>query len=152
MEKSIVESIATIFIDKEHKGISSNIKELKKEVSNIREAINLKDLTAKVDDTTLYFTGEAKGYVERKTRNHKYEVYDARFGEDSKIDCHAHKEEEIFILIRGTVKITINDIEHTLKAGDFCTAGAKEVHCLEFTEDSRIITVAIPALSEFIDE
>ena len=145
----LIQHLAQFMIPKEHKEIGKTIGQLRTELSEIKEAINLKDIAAKVTDDTIYFTGKAKGFAERKQRNHKFEIYDARFSEGSFVECHSHPEDEIFVLVRGHCVIAVNEVENSVKVGEHVIALGNEVHCLKFTEDSRLITVAVPPLSEF---
>ena len=138
-------------IPKEHKEISKTITKLHTEIGEIRKAVSIKEQAAKVTEDTIYFTGKAKGFAERKQRNHKFEIYDSRFHEGSVIDCHSHPEDEIFVLTRGHAIITVNEVENSVKVGDHILALGNELHCLRFTEDSRLTTVVMPPLKEFTD-
>lgn len=145
-----VNPFVKMFISKKHLEVSDKIRELKDEVVAIREAVGIKDLAAKVTDDAIYFAGCARGYAERKHRNHKFELYDSRFGEGSIIETHSHNEDEIFIIIRGLVIITVDGVRSELKTGGYAIIKPGVEHSLEFIEDSRIMTVVIPPLAEFM--
>lgn len=62
---------------------------------------------------------------------------------------HTHQEKEWVIVYKGSMELTVNGINRTLKAGDSYYAEPYTIHSAYFNEDCRYITITIPSSKEF---